>query len=290
MKEELSLPVARRIQKLLIEKKISGSFLPYSLGQELLEEELLIFVPRGTHKIYRLGDEQGLRTYLSQHYEIDNLERWIEVKSCEKEMTRSEQVQAVGNSKLGLSRSFKGFLVRSVVTIKATLRDEPFVIQPINGVSIFVEDYEYFRIPENVVIIGMENGENFQSVEAQQYLFEGMEVLFVSRYPQSKDLRSWLQKIPNRYIHFGDFDLAGISIYLTEFYAYLGEKAEFFIPADINERLEKGNRALYDKQYEKYWKMKISDERIRPLIELIHKYKRGYEQEGYIVCSPKTKK
>ena len=37
-------------------------------------------------------------------------------------------------------------------------------------------------------------------------------LLFVSRYPQSTDLRSWLQNIPNRYIHFGDFDLAGIHI------------------------------------------------------------------------------
>lgn len=289
MKEEMSLSLARKMQKLLTEKRMAGSSLPSAMAAELLEEEILVSVSRGTQRIYRLADAQGLRTYLSQRYAIEDLERWIQVKSCETELTRSEQVQAVGNSKLGNTRVFKGFLVRSVVPVKATLRDEPFVIQPIKGVSIFVEDFEHFRIPENVVVVGIENGENFQSVEAQQYLFEGMEVLFVSRYPQSKDLRSWLQKIPNRYIHFGDFDLAGISIYLTEFYAYLGDRAEFFIPADIDERLEKGNRTLYDKQYERYRNMKISDERIRPLIGLIHKYKRGYEQEGYIVRLPETR-
>lgn len=282
MKEEMSLSLARKMQKLLMEKRMPGSLLPLAMVQELQEEEIMVSVSRGTQRIYRLADEQGLRTYLSQRYEIEDLERWIKVKSCETDMTRSEQVQAVGNSKLGSTRVFKGFPVRSIERIEATLHDAAFVIQPIKGVSLFIEDFEQFHIPEDVVVVGIENGENFQSVDAQRYLFEEMRVLFVSRYPQSKDLRSWLQKIPNLYIHFGDFDLAGIAIYLTEFYAYLGNRARFFIPADIEERLEKGNRALYDKQYGRYGKMKIPDERVLPLVELIHKYRRGYEQEGYI--------
>lgn len=281
-KEELSLSLARKIQKLLTEKRMAGSSFPYALAQELLKEEILAFINRGMQKSYRLVDEQGLCTYLSQRYGIKDLEQWIEIKSCDTEITRSKQVQAVGNSKLRNTRTFRGFLVSSVEPIKAILRDEPFVIQSIRGISFFVGDYEHFYIPEDVVVIGIENGENFQSIHAQQYLFEGMKVLFVSRYPQSKDLRSWLHKIPNHYIHFGDFDLAGISIYLTEFYSYLGDRAEFFIPADIEERLEKGNRALYDRQYERHGKMKVSDERIKPLVDMIHKYRRGYEQEGYI--------
>lgn len=283
MKEYLALSEARGIKKMLAKKRIGGSQLSYNLAQELLEEELVAFIRHGIQRTYQLIDEQGLRTYLSQRFEIDDFERWFEVKSCEAKMTRSEQVQAVGNSKLANTRTFKGFLVKSVEPIEATLCGEPFVIQPLKGVSVFIEEFGQFRIPENVVVVGIENGENFQSVDAQQYLFEGMKVLFVSRYPQSKDLRSWLQNIPNRYIHFGDFDLAGVSIYLTEFYIHLGDRAEFFIPADINERLAGGNRELYDRQYERYGKMKISDERILPLVELIHKYRRGYEQEGYII-------
>lgn len=283
MKEYLALSEARGIKKMLAKKRIGGSQLSNNLAQELLEEEFVAFIRHGIQRTYQLIDEQGLRTYLSQRFEIDDFERWFEVKSCEAKMTRSEQVQTVGNSKLANTRTFKGFLVKSIEPIEATLCGEPFVIQPLKGVSMFIEEFGQFRIPENVVVVGIENGENFQSVDAQQYLFEGMKVLFVSRYPQSKDLRSWLQNIPNRYIHFGDFDLAGISIYLTEFYAHLGDRAEFFIPADINQRLEEGNRALYDRQYERYGKMKISDERIQPLVELIHKYSRGYEQEGYIV-------
>ena len=145
-----------------------------------------------------------------------------------------------------------------------------------------MEDYEHFCIPEDVVIVGIENGENFQNIRAQKYLFEGMKVLFVSRYPQSKDLRTWLQSIPNHYIHFGDFDLAGIHIFLTEFYTYLGERAEFQIPTDVEERIASGSRMLYDAQYSKYKSMDVADKRLQVLVEMIHRYRRGYEQEGYI--------
>lgn len=282
MKGDLSLAGARKLQKLLNGERIAGSSFGGILVQELVKEDILVPINRGTHRSYCLRDEQGLRTYLSQCYDIPDLELWIEIKSREKEWTRSEQVKAIGNSKLGQTRTFKGFLVSSIEPIEATLRGEPFTIQPTKGISIFVADYEHFRIPEDVVVVGIENGENFQSVHAQTFLFAGMKVLFVSRYPQSKDLRSWLLEIPNRYLHFGDFDLAGISIYLTEFFFYLRDRAAFLIPADIEERLQKGNRALYDTQYEQYAKMKITDERLQPLVDMIHQYRRGYEQEGYI--------
>ena len=145
-----------------------------------------------------------------------------------------------------------------------------------------MQDYESFRIPEDVVVVGIENGENFRYIRAQKYLFEGMRVLFASRYPQSKDLCAWLKMIPNRYIHFGDFDLAGGSIFLSEFYSELGERAEFYIPADVEQRLQNGNHVLYDVQYSRYRYMEVADERLKPLVEMIHKYRRGYEQEGYI--------
>ncbi|MCA6071324.1 MAG: hypothetical protein LE168_02900 [Endomicrobium sp.] len=62
-----------------------------------------------------------------------------------------------------------------------------------------------------------------------------MRPLFVSRYPQnqSKDLIKWLQSIPNNYLHFGDFDFAGIGIYLNEYKKYLTDKAMFLIPENI---------------------------------------------------------
>ena len=54
------------------------------------------------------------------------------------------------------------------------------------------------------------------------------------------------------------------------------------IPADVEQRLQNGNHVLYDVQYSRYRYMEVADERLKPLVEMIHKYRRGYEQEGYI--------
>lgn len=278
-----TLAMARQLLKML-----DGASVPYTkfdgtIARGLVNEGIITIVSRGSVRSFRMIDPEGCRIYISQNYTSGmKLEDWIEIKSREAEVSRSEQVIKGGNSKLRYSRSFKGFLLNCYMPLEATLYDEPCVLSPLPGTSIFMQDYEYFRIPEDVVVVGIENGENFRYIRRQQYLFEGMKVLFVSRYPQSKDLCDWLKMIPNRYIHFGDIDLAGVSIFLTEFYVNLGERAEFFIPADIENRLKDGSSQLYDNQYLRYKTMPVSDERLIPLVDMIHKYRRGYEQEGYI--------
>ena len=153
---------------------------------------------------------------------------------------------------------------------------------PPEGSAVFIQNPDEFYIPSDVIVVGVENGENFCRIRSQKYLFGDNKVLFVSRYPQSADLREWLIKIPNRYIHFGDFDLAGICIYQSEFYKFLGDRAGFLIPEDIEERLKSGNAGLYDTQYLRYKNLNIIDSRLNGLVEMIHHYGRVYEQEGYI--------
>lgn len=283
MKEALSLAMALKMKKLLNGERVASSNFPRRVAEELEREDILLCVVHGSHQSYRLRDAEGLRTFLAQHYNIrGNLDEWIGMKSTSEEVKRSEQVAIAGNSKLRQTRTFKGFLINSYAPVEATLAGEVVVIHPLKGTSIFLEDYEHFRLAEDVVVVGIENGENFHRIHEQQYLFEDIKALFVSRYPQSKDLRTWLQMIPNRYLHFGDFDLAGVHIFLTEFYACLQKRAEFFIPSDVEERLQAGNRELYDKQYNQYKSMEVADERLLPLVSMIHQYRRGYEQEGYI--------
>lgn len=156
------------------------------------------------------------------------------------------------------------------------------ILRMLEGTALFIQSPETFRIGEDILIIGIENGENFRQIRRQKYLFEKQKALFVSRYPQSADLRNWLMRIPNPYLHFGDFDLAGIHIYLTEFYRFLGNRASFFVPTDLEERLKNGNSTLYNKQYAYYKEMKVTDPRLEPLVEMIHRYRRVYEQEGYL--------
>ena len=261
----MTVAAARKVARMLNGESVGYSSFPVSLAEELLEEGVLVQSSYGRRGSYRICDVEGCRTFLAQRYAINgSLEEWIEMMSRREAVSRAEQVAMAGNSKVRKTRGFKGFLVNSYSPIEATLREQPLVIDPVQGTSIFIEDY-------------------FQRIRGQQYLFDDLKVLFVSRYPQSTDLRTWLQMIPNRYIHFGDFDLAGIDIFQREFYAFLRERSEFFIPADVEERLKNGNRRLYDVQYARYKFMDIMDERLLPLVEMIHRYGKGYEQEGYII-------
>ena len=106
--------------------------------------------------------------------------------------------------------------------------------------------------------------------------------LFVSRYPQSSDLCSWLRIIPNQHVHFGDFDLAGIHIFLSEFYPHIGNRSSFLIPQDIEEQLRHGSMERYNAQYQKFKKLTTEIPNLQQLIDTIHKYHRCYDQEGYI--------
>lgn len=199
---------------------------------------------------------------------------------------RSQQASETGNSKLVMVRSCPGFPVNSYEPISCKLNDREFVVNPEEGSFVFVADWREFKIPEDVIVVGIENMENFRLIRQQRELFEqtigSQRLLFVSRYPQSTDLRSWLQMISNRYIHFGDFDLAGINIFLTEFNAFLGNRSSFLIPSDIEERLAKGSIERYNDQYQKYKSLNTNIQEIQHLIDTINKYHRCYDQEGYI--------
>ncbi|MGL5895317.1 MAG: DUF7281 domain-containing protein [Bacteroidales bacterium] len=271
---------------------INGATLPSSkfsssLAKLLLEEDLLTTITRGSRKSYKVINPKLCRDYIKQNltYGLE-IERWIEIKSSEESITRAELVNSGTNTKVIATRSFKGFLINCYEQIEATIDGEMFILNPPKGSAIFIENYQEFAIPEDVIVVGIENGENFQRIREQRYLFESMKILFVSRYPQSSDLINWLKSIPNQYLHFGDFDLAGINIFQDEFFSHLGERASMFIPNDIEQRLSVGSNELYDKQYQKYNHRPLKDPRLEEITRLIHLYRKAYEQEGYINPNP----
>ena len=106
--------------------------------------------------------------------------------------------------------------------------------------------------------------------------------MFVSRYPQnqSKDLTKWLQSIPNNYLHFGDFDFAGIGIYINEFNKHLVDKSQFFIPENIDDLIKQhGNKNRYNDQTTNFNVEAIKESSIIELIDILHKYRKGLDQE-----------
>lgn len=262
---------------------VAASLLRKDFTEILLAEGMLTVQTHGSRRSFRAIDTVGLKNFLQAHYEeLRTIGDNVSV-SCE---TRSGQAVETGNSKLVKVRSCPGFPVNSYQPIPCSLNGKPFVVNPPEGSFLFIDNWQHFAIPEDVIVVGIENMENFRMIRQQRQLFEkelgNASLLFVSRYPQSTDLRKWLQDIPNKYVHFGDFDLAGINIFLTEFHKHLGDHSTFLVPSDIAQRLAKGSQVRYDNQYDKYHTLRCDIPYLQSLIDLINQYHRGYDQEGYI--------
>lgn len=283
------MAISASIQALLAGELVAGSRLNSKLLDELLAEGLLLVVSRGSRKSYRARDAEALKRFL---VDKDESFRIIEVNASD---SRATMAAETGNSKLVMVRSCPGFPVNSYERVECFLGGDPFPVNPQEGSFLFVSDWKKFAIPEDVVVMGVENMENFRMIRKQRTFFEKYlhnhdlsdKVLFVSRYPQSIDLRKWLCSIPNHYLHFGDFDLAGINIFFYEFQQYLGkERSSYLIPDDIECRLKSGSRKRYDEQYYRFKDIKSDVCELQQLIDLIHHERKAYDQEGYICCDP----
>lgn len=253
--------------------------------EELLRDGVLISCSHGSRRSIMASSPQDLEQSLKYIDErLGNLDKMKNLLSSE--ASRSEQATETGNSKLVSVRSCPGFPVNSYEPITCCLNGRQIIINPEEGSFVFIADWQSFSVPKDVLVVNIENMENFRLVRQQQALFSSMfpgkQILFVSRYPQSSDLRSWLQTVSNQYVHFGDFDLAGINIFLTEFHKYLGERAVFLIPQDIEGRLQHGSSERYNAQYQRFKNLSSDIPSLQRLINMINKYHRCYDQEGYI--------
>ena len=277
---KLPLFVAKKLVLIQNGEKIPFSALKHPTITSMIDNGVLKRIILGRSKIQIcISNKDSLCAYLMNHFGIDNLERYIEI-SQKDDLTRAEAIDISSDSKLKSIRTFKGFLVNSFQPVECKLNNKGISINPQEGIFTFIYDYENFIPSEKITIVGIENPENFRHIEKLKKLFEDIKPLFVSRYPQNKDLIKWLQKIPNNYIHFGDFDFAGLNIYYNEFKKHLKSKAQFFIPSDIERLLStKGNRDNYNNQTIQFKIEEIEEEPIKLLILLIEKYKKGLEQE-----------
>jgi hypothetical protein len=85
-------------------------------------------------------------------------------------------------------------------------------------------------------------------------------------------------------LHFGDFDFAGIGIYLNEFKRHLADRTTFFVPKNIDKLIgDHGNKQRYDEQKINFEVKSIQEDNLLQLIDTIHKYRKGLDQEILIL-------
>ena len=277
---KLPIHIAEKLLQLKQGETLPASSVKHTIIDEMIAERIIERKGRIQKKLSVLNTNT-LLIYLQNKFSINNLERYIQTIQ-KRNLSRAEAIKISGDSKLMKIRTFKGFLINCYNPIQAQINGKSIILNPTEGTFQFIYDFENFTIPNDITIVGVENPENFRYIENQKQLFENIKPLFISRYPQnqSKDALKWLQTIPNKYLHFGDLDFAGIGIYLNEYKKYLGDKTAFFIPENIDYMFENyGNKKLYDNQKIKFDKKNITEIAILKLIETIHKHKKGLEQE-----------
>ncbi len=280
---KLTLKIAKILVQLINGESIAASSAISNVVEDLVRENILLRKGKN-RKSLKLISESGLYLYLTNQLQINDLGSYISALENENS-TRADFVKITTDSKTSKERAFKGFLVNCFQPIISELNSQDVTINPAMGSFVYIYDYEHFTIPLDVTVVGVENAKNFGQIREQKYLFDHLKPLFISRYPQNqnKDFVKWMSSIPNKYLHFGDFDLAGIGIYLNEYKKHLGDKATYFIPENIKNILrEYGNRERFDIQRLNFKIEDIQESEIRDLIELIMSEKKGLDQEYFI--------
>lgn len=167
--EKLGLGDARQILAMLKGEEIASSKLSPRLTALLRQEGLLMLKNNGSRGKYRIAEamRESCRTLLVQDFGLKcSLEEWISASSSMQ--TRADMVRMVGDSKAKKVNTFRGFLVDCYVQIDAMLDGKPFILHPMEGSSVFINQPDRFEIPEDVIVVGMENAENFMQIRLQR--------------------------------------------------------------------------------------------------------------------------
>ncbi|MBL0743547.1 DUF7281 domain-containing protein [Chryseolinea lacunae] len=263
--------------------EFSGSALEHLI--RFINDGILEELPAGAQRRkVRCPDAVNLIRYLQHKYDIPSLSEYIAFQEKET-VERSESVKAASDSKNRKTRVFKGFLINAYEEIPYELNGERLVLKHQPGIFSFVHDFETFRIPPDVRVVGVENHENFKYIERQRHLFEGMRPLFVWRFLNSNSIAEWLRGVSNQYLHFGDYDPKGLSIYISEFRDKIGsDRCDFLVPNQLESLFQNnGTSQAYDDQLQFLPKLRQENcPAIQSVVKLIDKYKKGVAQEIYI--------
>lgn len=136
----------------------------------MIEDGILTQSVKGMKATYRIKDKCIFYAYLFENFGIKDIEKYKaameNLDSC-----RSDMLSVAGNTKCGKRRGMPGFLVNSIHHIEATINGKHLDFPAMAGLCHYVVEYRNFNIAADVVVIGVENGENFFKLEQQMPLF-----------------------------------------------------------------------------------------------------------------------
>ena len=217
----------------------------------------------------------------NNNYFIDSLEE-IDVyiqEMFDKKPSRDEVQKWHNSTKSKESKSLNGLHVSSLNKIDIKLNDKIVTIIPNSGLGYFLFYTQKIELYENTIIVGVENYQVVWFAQKYKQFFDNKDILFIVINPF---MLEWIENLKNEYVHFGDYDLAGINIYLNKILPRVkkSKKHSMFIPKNIEYLIqEHGDPELYEKQ-KQYKNLDTNDMQINNLIKSIRDNKKSIEQEG----------
>ncbi|WP_375724104.1 DUF2220 family protein [Arcobacter sp. KX21116] len=213
---------------------------------------------------------------------IEDIDYFTEESEVSK--SRDEVAEKFSDTKRIESKSFNGLMISIFEKIEVTLNGEKQYIYPISGTGLFIHYSTKLELDNDTVLVGVENPQVVWFINKYQHLFNKDKqyvFLSLSEFKTSYQYK-WLESFKGEYIHFGDFDLAGINIYLNSILPRLKNcmSHSFLIPNHIYKIMKKKN---YKKDYSsqtRYLNIDTKDdEKLKELIEFIKNRKITLEQE-----------
>ena len=146
---------------------------------------------------------------ISSIYDID---RYIE-EIFDAKTSRATSQKWHDDTKAVNSPSQKGLYISSLKEIDIKLDGKTITILPNDGLGYFLFHTKKVEVFKETIIVGVENYQVIWFNQKFQKFFENKKMLFVVINPF---MLEWIESLENEYVHFGDYDLAGINIYLSK--------------------------------------------------------------------------
>lgn len=277
----ITIEQAKLLKELSEGKKVPLSRLKARIFQQLIQEQVLLRQKESHGWNVYTDHPQSLLNYLYNHYIRCTLDEYIERGQAAP--SRSNNIRMSGDSKLKETELWQGFYFKVSEPIHAQWQGKPLTLLPYpEGIPVFMPQPETLSLPEDVTVVMIENSENFLKIETQLPLFQGLKCFFVSFYPREQHsyFIEWLQKQPNNYVHYGDFDFAGIHIYQSQYKKYVSGESRYLVPSGLLPLFRQyGKRELYNNQLFLQALIKADEPGISELLEIIKREHKGLEQE-----------
>lgn len=282
-----------QIIKTLLENKFiqKSSF----TSKKLLDEFIgcnCVYMGGKPVQIY-LNDAEALFGVIKRNgYTVDSIEDLDHfINQNNEPKSRDEIVKHHSHTKKVKSKSFSGLMVNVFDKLEVKFNDKKQYLNPMEGMGLFLHYTSKLELDDDVIVVGVENPQVVWYINKYRHLFnENKKYLFlsISEY-KTKYQYKWLESFKGKYIHFGDFDFPGVSIYLNTIVPRLKNCKEhtFLIPANIYEIIKKKNHKKDYSNQTRYSNITSKDDNdLQKLIEFIKSNKITIEQEALSEYKP----